>query len=657
MIRQKMKYYIVYFFLLSVTSIMSNAAAGQDKQKDAQINMNNLTAKEQVQQLAELCWQNREKNTDLALDMGLKGIELAESANYKKELSKLYGFVGVIYQHYKNKTRKAIPYYYKSLKLSLETKDSMQLGYVYNNLGDAFYKIGNVALAKENGEKSMTIFRKIDNPRGIAYSSVNLGYVNRISHDYHKALEYFKDAINIRKKFDDSVGIASATLEVGRTWYAMEEYGKAMDNFKRSLDLHLLLDNKNYMAYSYHGMGDVYFQKSEYDSALVCYQNALDLSKLRDNNSEFINNLLAIALVYARTNKTEEGEQLLLQASEEAHNLNNPNLILEVYKTSAKFFGLLKQFGKASENYQKYIEASDSVFSALQLQTLKEVKNRFQIMEELNQINKDLEVKQTKLLYLLIITILLGTAAIALVLRYRTKTKLTAKLQASNHSKDKILSIISHDLISPFSGLIGFSEILTENLRNGNYEEAEEYSNIIRQSSTETLQLTKNLLSWARAQRNVIKPSLKSFDLVQLMEEVGTATKSQAKSKNIDILILPQNAEFIKADRDLLKTVLINLVNNAIKFSEENENISLSVVRKDEEVVVSVKDNGTGIKPEVIPKLFDENEPVQAPGTKHETGTGLGLLVCKEFVELHNGQIWVESELGKGSTFYFSLPV
>lgn len=652
-----MKYCAKYLFLLVIACILANAAIGSELQEDELIKISNLSPKEQVDTLAKLCWQNREKNTELALELGLKAIELAESTNYKNKLAQLYGYVGVIYQHYKNQTRTAITYYDKSLKYSLETNDSVQLGYVYNNLGDAFYKIGNVPLAKENTEKSMTIFKNINNQRGIAYSSVNLGFVNRINHDYREALKYFRNAIELRKTFHDSAGIASATLELGQTFYEMKEYQEAMNYFKKSLDLHTLLNNKNYMAYSYYGMAEVFFQKNEYDSALVYYQNSLELNRQRNNNSAIINNLLAIALVYGHINMPEKGEQVLQQATDKAQNLNDPNFLLEVYKTSANFFGLLNNFKKASENYQKYISAYDSVFSELQVQNMAEVKNRFQVMEDLNQINEDLKEKQMEFLYLLIISVLLATFAIILILQYRTKAKLTSKLQTSNHTKDKILSIISHDLISPFSGLIGFSELLAENIRIGNYKQAEQYCTIIQKSSKETLDLTKNILNWALTQRNIITLKPEDFDVIELMNEVVNTTNSQAKSKNISVAIATQKSQFLTADRNLLKTVLINLVNNAIKFSREGQEVVLSAMSNEKEITISIKDNGTGIDSELIPKLFDENESVQTAGTNNEKGTGLGLLVCKEFVELHKGKIWVESKKGTGTTFYFTIPI
>lgn len=619
--------------------------------------LDTLQERAKVKSMADFCWQNREKNTDLALEVGLKGIEIAEHANYKKELTQLYGFVGVIYQHYKDQIQIAIPYYDKSLKVSLETKDSIQLAYVYNNLGDAFYKMGNVPLALENAKKSMEIFKKINHLPGIAYSYANLGYVNRIRQHYSEALECFKNAIEIRESIQDSFGIASSTLEIGRTYYELKDYEPALQYFKKSVYLHDNLENKNYTAYSYQGMADVYYQTNRYDSALVFYQKALDLSIERDNTPEVIKGLLAIALVYGHTNKVEEGEKLFELAKEKSNKLDDPQINLEIYKAGAHFYQELKLYQNATQNYQKYIDLSDSLFSVFQLQTIEEVKNRFAVLEDLNQVNEDLGEKRKEQIYLIIISVLLGIIIIFIILRYRIIVKLSSALKASNQSKDKVLSIVSHDLISPFNTIIGFSEILNENIKNKNYEEAEAYSQIIYRSSKENLRLTENLLNWARAQRNVIRLSIETFELIPLFNEVIDVLNSQARSKNIGFKIPSDSSESIKADKNLIKTVLINLMSNAIKFSYENGTIELKIVKKHNEVLISVIDNGVGIKPEILPKLFKENESVQTKGTRNEKGTGLGLLVCKEFVELHGGRIGVESEFRKGTTFYFTLPI
>jgi len=630
---------------------------GQDTLYPEFLNQDDLAPREKVEKLSELCWQNREKNPDKAIEYAKLGIEMAQKHDIKEALPELHNFIGVIYQHYKFKIDKAIPYYHAGLQKSLQSDDSVELGYVYNNLGDAFYKIGNVPLASEYAEKSMSIFKKIDDKRGIAYSYINKGYVKRIDQELDSALHYFNKAIEVRKTFNDSVGIASATLEVARTYNKMGHTDQAMKYFRKSLDLHEQINNIQYTAYSHHGIGDIYFQREEYDSAVSHYRQSLQLHQVKENSSGLVNNLLGIAMVYAHAGQRTQGEEMLSRALEKANSGGLTKSILKVYRSKADFYDYLEDYKKASESYKSYIRIYDSLYSEQQYQTLQEIKNRFQITEELNTKEQELEAKMKERIYFFVIIFLLLLLATGLVMRYKAKEKMRRQLEVSNQSKDKVFSIISHDLKSPFNALIGFSEVLEEDLEEGEYDDAKEHARIIHKTSKNTYDLITNLLNWARVQRGKIQPDLADIDLRELMDEVCSMTSNMAESKSIDIEINADASLKAYADKNLIRTILTNLVNNALKFTHANGRIILSAWREQNMVMVSVADNGIGIPPETLPKLFREDESVTTWGTNREKGTGLGLLVCKELVELQGGKIWVESEEGKGTAFYFTIPL
>ena len=648
------KIYISFILFLLLGSV---TMGGQDTLHPEFLNQDDLTPREKVEKLSNLCWQNREKNPDKAIEYGKLGIEMAQKHDIQEALPELHNFIGVIYQHYKFKTDKAIPYYHMGLQKSLQTNDSVELGYVYNNLGDAFYKIGNVPLASEYAEKSMSIFKKIDDKRGIAYSYINIGYVKRIDNELDSALHYFNKAIELRKTFNDSVGIASATLEVARTHNEMGHRDEAMKYFRKSLELHKQIKNIQYTAYSHHGIGDIYFQRKVYDSAISHYRQSLQLHKVKENPSGVVNNLLGIAMVYAHSGQRAQGEEMLNQALTKAKQGGLTTNILDVLRTKADFYEYLQDYKKASENYQNYIRIYDSLYSEQQYQTLQEIKNRFQITEELSTKEQELEAKMKERIYFFVIIILLLLLATGLVMRYKAKEKMRRKLEASNQSKDKVFSIISHDLKSPFNALIGFSEVLEEELEEGEYDDAKEHARVINKTSKNTYDLITNLLNWARAQSGRIHPEKDEFDLAELIDEVRAMSSNLADSKSISLETDTGSLIKAYADKNLVRTVLTNLVNNALKFTHSQGRVLVSAWKEDEHITVSVQDNGVGIPKETLPKLFREEESVTTWGTNREKGTGLGLLVCKELVELHNGKIWVESEEGQGTSFYFTLPL
>jgi len=230
------------------------------------------------------------------------------------------------------------------------------------------------------------------------------------------------------------------------------------------------------------------------------------------------------------------------------------------------------------------------------------------------------------------------------------------KLLQLNADKDRFISILSHDLRSPFNNLLGLSEVLTEDIRKLDIDEIETLANQINTTARNTFNLLEDILTWVRAQQGKIpfKPQKLSFrDIYMNILEI---LNPNAKAKNISINYSAQDKINIFADIDMLKTVLRNLVSNAIKFTNNGGTINIIAEENSGNVTISVSDNGIGIAPADLTKLFDISEVLTTKGTAKETGTGLGLLLCKEFVEKHGGKIWVESEEGKGSRFSFTLP-
>jgi len=231
------------------------------------------------------------------------------------------------------------------------------------------------------------------------------------------------------------------------------------------------------------------------------------------------------------------------------------------------------------------------------------------------------------------------------------------KLQQLNADKDRFISILGHDLKNPFNNLLGFSEILTDEINSLKTEDIKDIVKNIHKSAQITNKLLDDILMWARAQQGKIpyKPQNLNFkDICKNNLEVFTPN---AIAKNITINCTPSDEINIYVDIDMLKTVMRNLISNAIKFTNNGGVININAEQKDTAVTISVSDNGIGIEPESMAKLFDISEVISTKGTAKETGTGLGLLLCKEFVEKHGGKIWVESKVGKGSDFKFTLPI
>jgi signal transduction histidine kinase len=242
-------------------------------------------------------------------------------------------------------------------------------------------------------------------------------------------------------------------------------------------------------------------------------------------------------------------------------------------------------------------------------------------------------------------------ASLELLIEQRTN-----KLIEIVSTNGKFLSIIAHDLRSPFSSIIGILELLKLSLKEFNKDEIEKYVNIVYNSANNTLILLDNLLVWAVSQNKEKNFKPIKINLYNLLKEEIESLKFLAIQKQITLKHLINPDLNVAADIQMVKTILRNLISNAIKFTNINGEVIINATEIKQFVEVEVKDNGIGISAENQKKLFQIDSFHSTPGTHDEKGIGLGLLLCKEFVELHGGNILIESETGKGSRFAFTLP-
>ena len=231
------------------------------------------------------------------------------------------------------------------------------------------------------------------------------------------------------------------------------------------------------------------------------------------------------------------------------------------------------------------------------------------------------------------------------------------KLLELNATKEKLFSIISHDLKSSLGSVLGISDLLLENFDDYKLDEIRQFVSNIYQSSKNTFELLENLLDWSRLQTEKLTQRMEKHNLKTNTDNICLLYSEIAKNKNITLQNNIHSDVFIYCDIDMTKTVLRNLISNAIKFTNIKGLVSLNSIESDSHVEIQVSDSGVGIMAENIPYLFSIEKNISTPGTNNEKGTGLGLMLCKELIEKQGGKIWVESELGKGSTFKFTLPL
>jgi PAS domain S-box-containing protein len=230
------------------------------------------------------------------------------------------------------------------------------------------------------------------------------------------------------------------------------------------------------------------------------------------------------------------------------------------------------------------------------------------------------------------------------------------QLAQLNASKDKFFSIVSHDLRSPLTVLLGLSELIDENVTRYTPERLKLYTKELRDATEKLYALLENLLTWSRVQRNAMEYFPQDLDIADLAGEAIELFFLTAKQKSITLRNAIEPGFVVYADYAMLYTVLRNLVSNALKFTSSGGHIEISAHYRGEMIEVDVTDGGIGIPPEDLPKLFRIDTRYSRPGTDGEEGTGLGLILCKELIEKNHGEIWAESDVGQGTTFRFTLP-
>ena len=235
-------------------------------------------------------------------------------------------------------------------------------------------------------------------------------------------------------------------------------------------------------------------------------------------------------------------------------------------------------------------------------------------------------------------------------------TAKSAELNRLIASRNKLLSIIGHDLKNPLNSIIGFADLLHSNLASLDKEQVKNYSEIIHSSSKSAYYLLENLLNWSRLQTGRLQRNPVKINISDLVNDVIPLYKATASGKRIELINKMDHQLHIFADRNMVNTIVRNITGNAIKYTNEGGSVTFSADAQGKEVIIRIEDTGIGMAKDVIEKLFRSEDVQSTPGTAGEKGTGLGLIIAREFVEKNHGKLEVESEPGRGTTFIITLP-
>ncbi len=562
-----------------------------------------------------------------------------------------------------------------SLQNNKKTSEAFALMYI----GLYFSKTGwndKSVEAYLEAEKLMLKY-KMNEYLGVLYSS--MGAIYRHLKDFKKADQYFKNAMNPQNNIDQSLK-AKVLNRIGDMQRDMGNIDSAYYYYYLSIEFSKK-DNLNILANNYNNLGDLFHEKKMYDSAAFYFNKSNQILIPLKVFPEICENYYSLALLELELGNKNNSIQMMNKAIETIENDSSSYELYNAYQVATEIYTKLKLDDSLAKYLQKLLwlekKGADTKLSKNIMALELEQKVYKQGIEN-DLLKRESKLKDLVNYLLFVVVILVIIAGFLLWRQIKLKKKenellfeqneqirqAKEELQAAydninelNATKDKFFSIIAHDLKSPLGSFRELTKLLYDAHLDFTEEEKLEFIELMKDSAKNIYSLLENLLEWSRSQRGTIQFEPSTNNLNNIIDENINLAKPTADNKKIKILNQIDSTIFLNIDKNMITTVIRNLLSNAIKFTPENGIIKINAKKYEDKIEVSVIDNGIGMCQDTISKLFRIDVNVTTLGTLKEKGTGLGLILCKEFVELHKGKIWVESEVNVGSTFKFTLPI
>ena len=601
-----------------------------------------------------------------------------------------------------NAPAKAYEYSKQALEISEQNNFKRGMAEAMTNLGFYYQDQANYASALDYFLGARRLYTEINDTLMIARSYRHLGGFYRQQALYNEAEAYYKEALKLseEKGYDNIIG--NTLKDLGGLAYFLKRYEKALAYFRQSLTYFDKQKDKGSYAAVVNNLGVVHKAIGNYRLSLRYLLEAYDFFKEQQSLRDLSAVLMNIGEVHQHLGQLDEAERNYLLALKAASKVNNIQRLVEAYDYLAKFYAQLEDYDKAYLYKGMYASYKDSLYReevsgqmaemAKKLELERKERAFFQLMQnkELEILNKENKINRLELnrknnlvLLFVLLVIMAGGGAFALYKGYRIKHKknqqlaeqnqeiklknqqlqdVNEKLRSSenqlktlNESKDKFFGILAHDLRSPLVTLRGFVNVLHHGHARFDQSEMNRLTGRIENSLKGLTSLLDNLLQWSTAQTGIIEFAPRKVRLQKVIDENIMLMETTAQVKDIE-LVKDVAVEHVYADKQMLHLIIRNLVSNAIKFTPRGGKVFITASESEDFTTLTVKDTGVGIDEDKLKNLLEENLLRTSRGTENEKGSGLGLWLCREFVERHHGKITVESEVGKGSSFRIVLP-
>jgi signal transduction histidine kinase len=635
--RQDLSWYLS--FQTSKSGYADSAFEASQVRMQEAVEVNDLAAQAHEYKTRGMLYLTRSHNYLQALTNFLMALQIEDSLSYENEKTITYVAMAAVFEQVRA-YGKSIEYLQKCVVRDISDR-TLQV-YVLNRMGKMLSADGKPEAALDNFEMVLELQDSLRSPAVKAEALSNTAQVLVQQRKWTEALAKYKESLQVYRSVNKRAEEAQSLNDIGQLYHLMNNIERALANHVAAIEIRQTLGDSRGLAESYNNASVLYYQQKNFKRALANLQLAIAAGNSVSATGEIRKSYEYIYLCYKELGDFQQA--------------------LGYHEKYASFTDLLQEEKDAREVAE---EASRFTISGVEQEIDKLETDRLQREKEL-AVQKQF---QNILIVLIALIVVIAVLITTLYLSKRRSNKMlqainervreqNEQLQQLNATKDKFFSIISHDLKGPLNSLTSFSGLLINHTDKLSKEDIQMLATDLDKSVKNLFTLLENLLEWSRSQTGNIDFKAERFNLSDVLIENKALLTTQAQAKKIQIVFNDSNNPVqVYAHRNSITTVVRNLLSNAIKFTPEGGLITLHITRTHKFASVAIRDTGVGMSPEVIDKLFRIDTKHSTKGTANEKGTGLGLILCKDFIEKNGGSMTVLSELNKGSEFSFTVPI
>jgi signal transduction histidine kinase/FixJ family two-component response regulator/HPt (histidine-containing phosphotransfer) domain-containing protein len=655
-----------------------------------------------IKLMNDLSFTYRTINSDEGIKFGMESLSLAVKLQWKQGIASANDALGINYHFGKADYPKALEYYLKSLKVSEEINDKHRMSMSYNRLGTIYNRLSENEKALDYYQKSLQIARESGDRVSMQDVMLNIGALYQKQKDYPGALDYFNQALKINQALGNKSDCAETLNAIGFLYRLKKDFSKTHQYCEEAVKYYEADGNKLAMANELEDIGDLYRQQRDYARALTYLFRALGLQKELNEKRSVSYNYGVIALTYfmigtdtdkSALNKLFAGKKSVAiklsriyadSSVEIQKELGDLYLLQDTYISMSRGWEQIGDYKGALECYKKYITIRDSTYNLEKDKKLIQLSMKYEFAKKQatdslqhaveNNLNQIRLQKQKTFTYAGFI----GMALVAFLLffvfkNYNNQRKSNRKLQAaqkeileqknraeqSERFKQQFLANMSHEIRTPMNAVMGMTGLLID--KNPRSDQ-QHYLEGIKKSSDILLHIINDILDLSKIESGKMELEKTDFSLRETVEQVLITLHHKADEKGLQLLgeIDSGIPDVLIGDPVRINQILLNLAGNAIKFTEKGSvQIRVKLTGGGQPSLLNIRfsitDTGIGIPKEKLETVFESFKQVNTSDTRKYGGTGLGLTISRQLVELHGGEIMIESEEGAGTTFSFAL--